>query len=251
MAEIQFKSTIDVEEIQPGGADLTIFAAAKVLHPEDYRRLYKNDPNPTDPTKLLGFLIEKRHGTPFEHGLLTVHVHAPIKVWREWHRHRVGMALHEDGLDFSFNEESGRYKRLEPVFYIPPPERPMIRPEGFRSMDPSFELADPQTHKIVTNYMKECYGITYASYEHLLGLGVDRGLARDVLGVGIYSACWVTANPRSIMSFLELRTNCPEAKRPSKPLWEIDNAARQLETIFARYWPITWRLWNENGRMAP
>jgi thymidylate synthase (FAD) len=55
--------------------------------------------------------MKNRHGTPFEHNAFTFFVKAPIAVFREWHRHRIG---------FSYNEESGRYKQLEPEFYIPP-----------------------------------------------------------------------------------------------------------------------------------
>jgi thymidylate synthase (FAD) len=242
MTEIQFKSTIDVEVIQQCGSDEIIARAAWVL-PKDATLTPQGTPiTPEAVEKVLKFMIDKRHGTPFEHGFLTVRVNAPIKVWREWHRHRIG---------HSYNEESGRYKQLAPVFWIPPIERPMLRPEGFRSMNPKFELVTPEEYDQIVVEMTHAYAETYNRYVKLLDMGVDRGLARDVLGVGIFSACWVSCNPRSIMSFLELRTNCPEAKRPSKPLWEIDNAARQLETIFARYWPITHKLWNENGRMAP
>ena len=53
------------------------------------------------------------------------------------------------------------------------------------------------------------------------------------------------------MAFLELRTAHTEAKRPSKPLWEIRAAADKLEKIFASHWPLAHRLWVENGRMAP
>ena len=39
--------------------------------------------------KLLRFLWENKHQTPFEMAGLTVEVQAPIFVFREWHRHRV------------------------------------------------------------------------------------------------------------------------------------------------------------------
>lgn len=151
----------------------------------------------------------------------------------------------------SYNEESGRYKQLDPVFWLPPRERPMMRPEGFRSAYPDFDVATQEEYDVICGGLIEGYQHAYELYEFLLSQGVDRGLARDVLGVGIFSACYVTMNPRSVMHFLELRTKCPEAKRPSKPLWEIDNAARQLEAIFATHWPITHSLWAECGRMAP
>ena len=240
--EIRLKSTIDVEEIQHCGSDEMIARSAWVSTGKDLLTPRGEPINPEAVEKVLRFLVSNRHGSPFEHGCLTVRVDAPIKVWREWMRHRIG---------FSYNETSGRYKQLDPVFWLPPPERPMMRPEGFRSADPKFLFADADEYGEVADQFHESYHRAYAEYERLLALGVDRGLARDVLGVGIFSQCYVTCNPRSIMAFLELRTEEPGAKRPSKPLWEIDNAARQLEAIFARRWPITHRLWSENGRQAP
>jgi thymidylate synthase (FAD) len=238
MAEIILRSEIGVEEIQYVGDDATLAHAAMV---STKGMLADQMPEGKVPG-LLNFLMKNRHGTPFEHGSLTVRVHAPIKVWREWHRHRIG---------WSYNEESGRYKQLEPVFWLPPPHRPMMRPEGFRSALPSFDLATPEEYALLTSELKEGYQLEYDRYERLLAAGFDRGLARDVLGVGIFSACYCTANPRSIMAFLELRTKVDESKRPSKPLWEINDAASQLEAIFASRWPITHKCWNENGRMAP
>ena len=66
----------------------------------------------------LNFLMANRHGSPFEHGALTVRVHAPIAVFREWQRHRAG---------HSYNEQSGRYTIFEGLFYIPNRDRPMIQ----------------------------------------------------------------------------------------------------------------------------
>ena len=38
--------------------------------------------------KLLRFLWENKHATPFEMAGMTIEVMAPIMVFREWHRHR-------------------------------------------------------------------------------------------------------------------------------------------------------------------
>ena len=243
MAEIRLTSEITVEYIQHIGSDLTLFAAAKVLHPDIYHELYRNEKDNTDPTKLLKFLMEKRHGTPFEHSCLSVYASGPSKIWWEWVRHRIA---------WSYNLESSRYKDLEPVFYIPPRDRPAIRPKGFKSMRPEFDVATDAEYFVLCDQLKKGYAEAYSRYEYMLNvLRVDRGLAMMVLGQGIYFSGWATANPRSIMSFLELRTHEPGAKRPSHPLYEIEVAARKLEAIFAQHWPITHRLWNENGRMAP
>lgn len=238
MTQIILKSTIDVEYIDHMGNDERIAHAAWV----STKGMQADKGDPGKVKGVLKFLMEKRHGTPFECGALTIRVHAPIKVWREWHRHRVA---------WSYNEESGRYKQLDPIFWMPPQNRPMIRPDHFKSSSPDFGIAtDDQYNKLRLEF-RSAYSLCYEAYEQLLEIGIDRGLARDVLGVGIYSACYCTANPRSIMHFLELRTRYDQSKRPSRPLWEIDNAARQLETIFAQHWPLIYELWNTNGRQAP
>lgn len=239
MTEIKLTSEITVEEIQAVGDDAMIAHAAMV----STRGAMDGEAVPPEKAAgLIRYLMANRHGTPFEHGCLTVRVHAPIKVWREWHRHRVG---------WSYNEESGRYKQLDPVFYIPPRERPTIRPDGFKSARPAFDVATDDEYQQVLMHLEAGYRAAYLHYQAMLEMQVDRGLARDVLGVGIYSACYCTANPRSIMHFLELRTNRPDAKRPSKPLFEIEVAAGNLEAIFARRWPVTHAAWNECGRAAP
>jgi thymidylate synthase (FAD) len=241
MTEITLKSTIDVDLIQFTGSDMMIAHAAMV----STKGVAYSGGTPISQEKMTGLLrslINNRHGTPFEHGSMTVRVHAPIKVWREWHRHRIG---------WSYNEESGRYKQLDPIFWMPPIERKMIRPEEFKSMRPEFDHATEEEYTAIKRELLCGYQESYNRYERLLAMQVDRGLARDILGVGIYSACYCTASPRSIMAFLELRTNVPTSKRPSHPLWEIAEAARQLEAIFAANWPVTHHLWNENGRMAP
>src|SRR3954465_7380569 len=134
VTEIKLTSEITVEEIQHCGDDRMVASSAMV----STRGMMWENVAPDDKVAgLIGYLIKRRHGTPFEHGALTVRVHAPIKVWREWHRHRVG---------WSYNEESGRYKQLDPVFYVPPRDRPMIRPEGFKSARPAFDLATEEEY---------------------------------------------------------------------------------------------------------
>ena len=169
----------------------------------------------------------------------------------------------------SFNEESARYKTLDPVFYLPDPDRPMMKVDGWKPGRPKFKTLDqhygvdaaPQIaqRKIVAegvyrelcNNLEESYRLAYESYLTNLDLNVDPGLARDCLPVGIYSSCWVTVNPRSLLHFLSLRMHEPNAKAISYPLWEIEQAARKCEAIFAEHWPLTHRAFVENGRVAP
>jgi thymidylate synthase (FAD) len=244
--ELTFRSDVTVKLVQKMGGDETLAAAAKVLEPEVYQE-YLRTHEKESVAGLLGYMMKHRHGSPFEHSTLTFFVHAPICVWREWHRHRIG---------FSYNEESGRYKQLEPVFYIPARDRPLVPKEGFKSARPGFRLPTDEEYERFVHTQKTVFEIAYRAYESLLGSdpkqpSFDRGCARNILGVGIYSSCWVTCNPRSLMSFLSLRTHEPDAKFVSYPLWEIELAARVCERMFADGWPLTWKAFCENGRVAP
>ena len=152
----------------------------------------------------------------------------------------------------SYNEESGRYKELEPIFYLPDRDRPMMKVGGWKPGRPKFlACEDDFTFDTLCMNLQESYEFAYERYQRNLALGVDPGLARDCLPVGIYSGCWVTCNPRSLMAFLSLRTHEPDADRVSYPLWEIEVGARACEAIFAKGWPITYKAFCDNGRVAP
>lgn len=239
MSEIQFTSKITVRLVQSVGSDSMIVAAAKVsTSGEEALAFTDADAN----FGLLNFLMKHRHGTPFEHGSLTFFVHAPIFVWREWHRHRSG---------FSYNEESGRYKTLDPVFYLPQCDRPMMKVEGWKPGRPKFTLASDEAYAKLCLNLQTSYGMAYEAYESNLRIGIDPGLARDCLPVGIYSSCWVTCNPRSLMAFLSLRTHDEHAQFVSYPLYEIEDAARKCEQLFQAAFPLTHRAFCENGRVGP
>lgn len=243
MQEMQFKSTVDVSLVQSMGGDYMVVAAAKVSTNGPAAMEFAKPDKAEENAGLINYLVKMRHGTPFEHSALTFFVHAPIFVWREWHRHRIG---------FSYNEESGRYKQLEPIFYLPDRERPMMKVDGWKPGRPRFtRCEDESTFKAITRNLTVGYEQSYRLYLDNLALGIDPGLARDCLPVGIYSGCWVTCNPRSLMSFLSLRINAEDAMFVSYPLWEIQMAAEAAERMFQMGWPITHAAFIENRRVAP
>jgi thymidylate synthase (FAD) len=239
-----FTSDIPVSVVQNVGSDAAVVAAARVSVRGPEARI--DDSEMSSNRGLIRYLMRQRHGTPFEHASMTFFVHAPIFVWREWHRHRIG---------FSYNEESGRYKVLEPRFYIPPRDRPMFKIEDWKPGRPKFlpilnQVGEAAYDKLCRN-LREVYTHAYSRYEENLGLGIDPGLARDCLPVGIYSSCWVTCNPRSVMAFLSLRTHEPAASAVSYPLYEIEMAARAVEAEFAKLFPLTYEAFCDFGRVAP
>ena len=186
------------------------------------------------------FLMRKKHGTPFEHNAMKFYIEAPIFVFREWHRHRIGQ---------SYNEQSGRYSELPPMFYVPPRDRPLVQ-EG-KPGDYIYVPGSQGLYDWLIDDMKGQAYHQYLSYQARLAKGVAKEVARMSLGVNIYSKMFCTLNARSLMAFLSLRTHEPEAMFPSTPMWEIEQAARLTEQAFATLFPITYAAFNEYGRVSP
>jgi thymidylate synthase (FAD) len=144
---------------------------------------------------------------------------------------------------------SGRYKELPPTFYVPNRERKMVqvgKPGHYEYVE-----GTEQQYEEATGCMRGAYIEAYDWYQTLLELGTAKELARVVLPVGTYSAQFATCNPRSLMAFLSLRTKHPESKFPSFPQREIEMVAEQMEAQFATLFPLTYRAFCENGRVAP
>lgn len=242
MTEIQFKSDIDVELIQNMGGDASILGAMLVSTKggESLEQLYLDTEADGGAAGRINFLMGNKHGTPFEHASMTFFVRAPIFVFREWHRHRIGVSI---------NEESGRYSQLKPVFYVPAPERKLMqvgKPGHYEYVEGTEEL-----YQQLRADMEEEAFVNYARYQQRLDWGVAKEVARMGLGLNIYSSMWWTCNPRSLMSFLSLRTNHPEATFPSKPQREIEMGAEKMEAEFAKLFPLTYAAYENNGRVAP
>lgn len=189
----------------------------------------------------INFLMKNRHGTPFEHNSMTFFVSAPIMVFREFHRHRIG---------FSYNEESGRYKQLAPTFYVPSPDRPM-RQVGKPGEYTYVPEDDWELFQATLQDLCESYDHAYRAYERILARGHAKEIARACLPVAIFSSMYVTCNARSLMSFLSLRTREEWATFPSFPMYEIEQVARAMEDVFAEWFPITHTAFNDNGRVSP
>lgn len=236
---IDFTSKLDVDVVQQAGNDAMVVAAARVSVVGELADLAREE-NAEEHAGLINYLMEHRHGTPFEHGFMTIRVSAPIMVFREWHRHRIG---------WSYNEMSGRYTQLPPLFYVPPPERPLVNVGS--SARPKFAAGTPEQYDRQVARMKRGYQFAYAEYLEALEDGIAKEIARAVLGVGIYSTMYASFNPRSLMALLSLRIDSPDATFPSKPQWEIEQCALQLEELFADHWPITYAAWIKHGRVAP
>jgi thymidylate synthase (FAD) len=236
---ISFRDDVTVELVRHAARDADVLFAARVSTAGE-QSLAELEKDPARSKGLINFLMRDRHGTPFEHNSLTFFISAPIFVFREFHRHRVG---------FSYNEESGRYRELQPVFYVPSAERKLVqhgRPGKYE-----FAIGTPEQHKVTVESMESAYREAYSRYQEMLAAGVAREVARAVLPVGLFSSMYATCNARSLMHFLSLRTKDERAKVPSFPQREIEMVAERMEQQWAELMPLTHEAFNEHGRVAP
>ncbi|MDT0378849.1 FAD-dependent thymidylate synthase [Streptomyces sp. DSM 42041] len=228
-----------VELVKHSAADTDVLWAARVSTAGE-QSLDELTKDPERSKGLINYLMRDRHGSPFEHNSMTFFVSAPLFVFREFHRHRVG---------WSYNEESGRYRQLEPVFYVPDEARKLVQ-QG-RPGKYEFVEGSPEQLKLVEGAMTASYQQAYTAYLEMLDAGVAREVARAVLPVGLYSSMYATCNARSLMHFLGLRTRHELAKTPSFPQREIEMVAEAMEAQWAELMPLTHAAFNKNGRVAP
>lgn len=238
-AAARFRSDMTVELVRSAAQDSDVVWSARVSTAGE-QSLAEVNSDPAQSRGLIKYLLKNRHGTPFEHNSMTFLVSAPIFVFREFHRHRVG---------WSYNEESARYRELAPVFYIPAPERRLIQVGKPGSYD-FIEGTAAQSALVHEATIRACEA-SYSAYQEMLGAGIAREVARGVLPVATYSTMYATCNARSLMAFLSLRTKREDSQFPSYPQREIEMVAEQMEAYFAELMPITHGAFVDAGRVCP
>ncbi|MBO8161538.1 MAG: FAD-dependent thymidylate synthase [Thermosipho sp. (in: Bacteria)] len=169
--------------------------------------------------KLIFYLMEHGHETPFEHIVFTFHAKAPIFVARQWFRHRIG----------SFNEASLRYTELKDEFYLPD----HIRKNDKTDKQMATIIENNELKNKALKLIENAFENSYKIYKELLDMGIAREMARIVLPMSSYTQFYWTVNARSLMNFLNLRAD-------SHAQWEIQQYAKSIAKIFKQKCPWTY-----------
>ena len=181
------------------GNDLSIVRNARV----SYDAAWRAGEDSGSDTKLINYLYNNGHNTPFESVTLTFEIKAPIFVIRQWHRHRTQ----------SYNEVSARYTELPEEFYIPEPHLIGKQNKDNKQMrDPMTKsefnnLPDIEKHQLqsIIDYISSQNTKSFTVYKDLINADVPRELARSVLPVGTYSHMFATMNLHTLFNFLRER----------------------------------------------
>lgn len=239
MENIVFRSDVSVELVRAQASDSDVIYAARVsTQGEQSREAIGLETDERD-KGLINYLMRDRHGSPFEHNSFTFYIEAPIFVFREFMRHRIA----------SYNEESGRYRQMRPIFYVPGADRKLVQ-KGKAGAYDFYEGSLDQHELVTTEFKKQCES-AFEAYTKMLEAGVAREVARGVLPLTLFSSMYVTMNARSMMNFLSLRTKREGSHFPSFPQREIEMVAEKMEDFFAEKMPLTYEAFNSAGRVAP
>lgn len=205
-----------VELVDHMGDDLAIVNAARVSYAGSSDKWTDRD------DKLLKYLWEHDHTSPFRHGHVKFRIKAPIFVLRQWMKHQVGCA---------WNEQSARYTKIEESFFYPD----HFRLQDSKNKQGSGGYLDDNREDEALTLLAQGYQVAYYNYLRLLDLGVCREQARMILPVGIYSECIWSASTQAIMHFLKLRLD-------HHSQFEMQEFAKAVYTIASSIFPKTMEL---------
>lgn len=179
--------------------------------------------------RLIKYLLEHSHHTPFEHCYFQFHICCPIFVARQWMRHRWG----------SYNEVSARYTQVKDEFYIPS----QFRGQDTKNKQGSVPTSSLDQQALIKLY-EDSVEASYAAYNKLIEAGVAREMARGVLPVCQYTQFYWSVNARSLLNFLSLRTD-------KHAQWEIRVYADAIAKIFQEKMPWSWAAFEDLSRKLP
>ena len=171
--------------------------------------------------KLIKYLIEHKHWSPFEMVNMCVEINTTRSISAQIIRHR----------SFSFQEFSQRYSSVEELELPSPPD---LRLQDLANRQNSIEADEIDTinwqASIQLHYAK-CYKL----YKNLLKEGIAKECARDVLPMGSPTRLYMNGTLRSWIHYCDLRTDKGTQK-------EHRNIAEACKQLIKTQFPLTYEV---------
>ena len=206
---------IKVQYVDHMGDDLRVVNSARISMGKSTDILEKKD------EKLIKYLADHSHMTPFEHNILTVIIECPLDIRTQLIRHRT----------FSFNEVSRRYTSEDIELFT---ESKFRKQHKSSKQCSDGDLSDEDQLKaqvIEQDIHRKCMD----AFQALLDIGVSREQARRKLPIGMMTKFYMTGNLRNWSHFLKLRLD-------SHAQEEAQIVARQVRDILVDKFPFSGKL---------
>lgn len=201
-----------VELLETFGDDLTVVNAARVSLGKHTDEFSEKD------GKLIKYLAEHEHTSPFFHPQARFRLKMPIWMAREWFRHTIG---------FARNEVSRRYVDDEPTFHVP----------EFRTRAPGKKQGSNddvhKDNKLLHSLMDMHCEDALATYNVMLNNNVPPEQARMVLPQNMMTEFIETGSIAAYARLCHLRLG-PDAQK------EIRIVAGQVSDILQKAFPVSW-----------
>ena len=202
-----------IELLDTFGDDLTVVNAARVSFAKESAVLEPRD------GKLIQYLADHDHNTPFFHPQARFRIKIPIYVAREWFRHTVG---------FARNEVSRRYVDEVPECFLPTMlrERDTNKKQGSKATP--IEGQDAVLAEIDA-FQKSAV----AFYQSLLANNVAPEVARGVLPQSMYTEFIETGSLAAYARLCGLRLGMDAQA-------EIRECAQVVSQLLEGMFPVSW-----------
>lgn len=162
--------------------------------------------------KLLKYLIDHKHWSPFEMVNVAVEITTSRAIAAQILRHR----------SFSFQEFSQRYSAATNIHSFD------IRKQAEKNRQSSTEILDLNEEEI--NSIKEYLQDGLRLYNNLLNRGAAKECARMILPLSTESTLYMNGSVRSWIHYIDLRTN-PDTQLEHRLI------AEQIKKIFVEHFP--------------
>lgn len=205
---------MEAELLTTMGSDLTVVNSARVSFDKHVDEFRDQD------EKLLRYLAEHNHWTPFAHPQLQFRISAPIFVARQLVKHQIGLV---------WNEVSRRYVDTVPRFFIPETwrERPKNKKQG--SGTESIDLTAEEDESIL-NLHRDALDL----YSKLLLKNIAPEQARMLLPQSMYTEWYWTGSLFAFSRVYRLRTT-EDAQMETREL--VESMGSQIHN----YFPVSWK----------
>jgi len=219
-----------VEYVKHDGEDVMFVNAARVSFGAHKEKIDDKD------IKLIRYLIDHNHTSPFEHCSITFRFVVPLFIRSQHHRHRT----------WSYNEISRRYTGVDMKFYEPDNFRTQHKSNRQASTD---TLINPDLNEFsnrplpvapycASEAVKNHHVRSMSLYKTLIDKGVCREQARGVLPQNLYTQYYGTVDIHNLLKFIDLRSH-------EGAQWEIQQVAQACLEIAAQYFPVTVEAWRQ------